>query len=875
MAKRGAKETDRERLQKEANLQISLFYTETDEHGNFLHPPGASALHLPENHPERIKIENDELYEFIDAAYGVAFPRKTITKNHRAPFDFIADLFFQRIKNAIGFANRNGGKALALTTPILTAAGWSTMGDLKVGDYVFSADGTPTRVEWCSEVFIGNQCYAVEFDSETIIADADHLWEVIRSKQTTPKILTTKQLFEDLQKPLNIGYKTRWHVLPCKPLQMDEVELPIPPYVMGACLSYGGIIFSWDFGIVEELRKHWPTLIEGLSDTHRHVLPGLFKALNSLNLLKSCSKDGETKTIFSEYLLNSIDNRLLFLQGLMDTDGCADSSKSRIEFCSTIHNLASGVKFLLQSFGHIVALDKNESWCKFDKSTWIQGKDHYLVRCRPLKHCNVFKLARKRKAVIPAKNSVVHKLVSIRPVDSVATRCIKVTHPSSLFLCGTALIPTHNTYSVAILNHLDAFFKHGCEVASAGAVLDQAAKCYRYFQGFRDAEWFQRFCQKWEERTGRPFVTKDIQSWTEWDNGSTVAVITGSEKGLRSPHPHKARIDEIDLMEWSILQTGLSMAHSSNGIRGQNVFTSTRQRQDGSMNKLLSTAAEKGIEIYEWNVWEVIEKCDRHCFDDPKFGTCPIYGYCKGKAHACDGFYKTDDFIDKVRLIDKDSFATEWENSKPSKHRLVYNMFEASKHIMTPAKLSKMFSCTKPQMSWTRFGGLDFGSSPGHPFVYLQIFELPNGAYLVYHEYTAEQRLLRDHAISIKGNPYFTESERIYADHDRQDALELKNYGVKTIPAAKDVLPGIDLVKTLMSGFPPDHEPRIYIWWECKATIREFSAYSWRIKADGTPATTENPEKDYDHCMDALRYGVFTKKRRSNFNYQLGTLRSS
>lgn len=527
-----------ERLNKEVDLAICQHYTALNPKGELLNPVGSTAKHLPVNHPERIKIENDELEEFIHAAYGISFPKKTVTPGHRAPFHFIADLFYERIKNALGFANRTGGK----------------------------------------------------------------------------------------------------------------------------------------------------------------------------------------------------------------------------------------------------------------------------------------------------------------------------------------------TYAVAVLNHLDMTFKPGCEIASAGAVLDQASKCYRYFTGFLERDWFVDYEQRYLDTTSRSLKTKSIQSWTSFDTGSVLEVITGSEKGLRSPHPHKARIDEIDLMEWSILQTGLSMAQTSNGIRGQNVFTSTRQRENGPMNRLLETAAAKGIEIYEWNIWESVEQCNRRCLRDPVFGTCPIFNFCRGKAHHSDGFYKIDDFVDKVRIIDTESFETEWLNSKPSRHKDVYPMFEPSKHVMTPAKLLKMFGVQSVSAQWQRISGLDFGSSPGHPFVYLKVCMLPNGAFLIFHEYVAEQRLLRDHAQNIVSSPHFLSSETIYADHDRQDNMELKQYGVRTRPAVKDVLPGIDLIKSLLSGFPPSEEPQIYVWYTCKRTIAEFSLYRWQTNPDGTPKKNENPEKEDDHCMDALRYAIFSHKRKVKSGYRATTI---
>ncbi len=70
------------------------------------------------------------------------------------------------------------GKALALDTPLPTPTGWTTMGEVKVGDQLLGADGRPTAVVAVSEVMFGRPCYRVEFsDGERIVADALHLWK--------------------------------------------------------------------------------------------------------------------------------------------------------------------------------------------------------------------------------------------------------------------------------------------------------------------------------------------------------------------------------------------------------------------------------------------------------------------------------------------------------------------------------------------------------------------------------------------------------------------------------------------------------------------------------------------------------------------------
>ena len=69
------------------------------------------------------------------------------------------------------------GKALALDTPLPTPTGWTTMGDVAVGDWLLGADGQPTVVVAATDVMLGRPCYEVEFsDGARIVADAQHQW---------------------------------------------------------------------------------------------------------------------------------------------------------------------------------------------------------------------------------------------------------------------------------------------------------------------------------------------------------------------------------------------------------------------------------------------------------------------------------------------------------------------------------------------------------------------------------------------------------------------------------------------------------------------------------------------------------------------------
>src|SRR5699024_9817064 len=69
------------------------------------------------------------------------------------------------------------GKALALDTPLPTPDGWTTMGDVAVGDELLDADGRPTRVVGATEVMTERPCYRMSFsDGSQVVADAEHQW---------------------------------------------------------------------------------------------------------------------------------------------------------------------------------------------------------------------------------------------------------------------------------------------------------------------------------------------------------------------------------------------------------------------------------------------------------------------------------------------------------------------------------------------------------------------------------------------------------------------------------------------------------------------------------------------------------------------------
>ena len=101
------------------------------------------------------------------------------------------------IRNFYLELGRKNGKALDISTKIPTPNGYTTMGDLKVGDEVFDKDGNITKVTFVTPIKYNHKCYEVTFsDGEKIIADEEHNWLVDRWHKNNFHVETTKEIID-------------------------------------------------------------------------------------------------------------------------------------------------------------------------------------------------------------------------------------------------------------------------------------------------------------------------------------------------------------------------------------------------------------------------------------------------------------------------------------------------------------------------------------------------------------------------------------------------------------------------------------------------------------------------------------------------------
>lgn len=172
---------------------------------------------------------------------------------------------------------------------------------------------------------------------------------------------------------------------------------------------------------------------------------------------------------------------------------------------------------------------------------------------------------------------------------------------------------------------------------------------------------------------------------------------------------------------------------------------------------------------------------------------------------------------------------------------------------------------------WPRYLVIDFGFT--HPFVCLWAARDPDGRLIIYRQIYMTNRLVEDHAKTIKhwsrwsqqnGDPL---PHAIICDHDAEDRMTLaRHLGLNTVPAKKNVSAGIQLVASRFK-IAGDGKPRIMIHRNSLVELdRELAAkkqptcledepesYIWKKNSAGV---MDEPEKENDHGLDALRYLV-------------------
>ena len=365
------------------------------------------------------------------------------------PGEFVLGSTLERIAVPDDMVSRIDGKALALDTEVPTPTGISTVGELRVGDEVFTDLGTPVRIKDATEVMLGRPCFEVTFsDATTIVADAGHRCGRRTGENGGGKrggeLRTTAQLAHSVLH----GRDYNHHVHLTAPLLYARRELPIDPYTFGIWLGDGtstkAEVTTADPQVLEEIGSAgyavWPAtgpLAYRIGGTHRtrDSRSGRFEADSSLNsTLRGMGQFGN-KHVPRAYMEAGHAQRLALLQGLMDSDGSIDRL-GRAEFCSIKEHLALSVRELVASLGMVCRLCVDRA-----RLNGVGCGPRYRVLFTPDRP--VFRLQRKLDRVKYHNRTMLARSIrSVRPIASVPVRCIEIDSPRGMFVVTRSFIPT-------------------------------------------------------------------------------------------------------------------------------------------------------------------------------------------------------------------------------------------------------------------------------------------------------------------------------------------------------------------------------------------------------------------------------------------------
>ena len=425
-----------------------------------------------------ISILEPGYYEICSLQNGIGFKKKEIKTDELIKFsDSLSAQVLDEINKfwklydkftRLGFLHRRGylfygppgsGKAQPLYSKIKIPNGWTTMGDIKLGEKVCTPDGKISNV-------IGlfpqgkKDIYRIHFkDGRYSDCCKDHLWKVYNKEWKLKwKILSLKQINDYIT-----TYKGKLYIPLNNCVYGHKQKLQIDPYVMGSLIANGHMkndvrISSSNNNFINKFKNK---LIENYklrqdSDNDYTIVREnksnkghYFKKGNYINYYKIVldelgllGKLSPKKFIPKIYLESSYEQRLQLLNGLIDNDGYV-SKHSNIEYYTSSYKLAIDFQYLIWSIGGICNITEKLPKYKY-KNQIKYGKKAYRCHIK-FQHPSLlittkFKNRLKDNLTIQLKNQI----ISIEQIGKEECQCILIDHPDHLYITDN-FVSTHNT----------------------------------------------------------------------------------------------------------------------------------------------------------------------------------------------------------------------------------------------------------------------------------------------------------------------------------------------------------------------------------------------------------------------------------------------
>lgn len=249
-------------------------HTDSREYFNETHEPNTppqskkarsknSSRNHQQSHQQNHQQQPDPQQMSIDQRLAAKRKRVQIHPKNLSQEQYLMELNNPKKQIVFAIGPAGTGKAQPLFSKIKIPGGWTTMGDITVGDKVTTPDGNTANVVGLFPQG-SKPTYSITLhDGRSTLACAEHLWEVFLDNK--PAVIDTLELL-----------KLRYHgsIMPYIRLPkheiMDDVELPIDPFQLGTMLLKDDKAIPAEY--LNASRSQKVKLLQGLLDTSIHAV---------------------------------------------------------------------------------------------------------------------------------------------------------------------------------------------------------------------------------------------------------------------------------------------------------------------------------------------------------------------------------------------------------------------------------------------------------------------------------------------------------------------------------------------------------------------------------------------------------------------------
>ena len=368
------------------------------------------------------------------------------------------------------------GHPYSTRIPTPTENGYTLMGDLKEGDYVFDKYGKPTQILKIFE--LGEQpVFKVTFqDGRYSMCTREHLWTVKSRKDGIWKTLMLEDMIKDFKRispskaadPKRDPYAYKYYIPMNEPVEYQSKPVSVDPWILGVfigngcCTSSTLMVSSGTCQIPLKIARITGLRVRKCSKDPKNYSYGFYyedgRPVHTDEFFKDYPEllnYSYHKRIPSDYLYNDIESRKALLRGLLDTDGHIgyDNGRYNVSYTSTSFGLIRDIQTLVYSLGMttgFVQIDKRidkynspEGYCG---TIHIKMKNEDKINYFSPECGNRYTIAAEAAKYEKSRNIFDDLLIKdISYSHQEKCRCIMVDNDEHLYLTEDYIV-THNTF---------------------------------------------------------------------------------------------------------------------------------------------------------------------------------------------------------------------------------------------------------------------------------------------------------------------------------------------------------------------------------------------------------------------------------------------